>query len=275
MDLDKLAEEYPTCQFICMQVYSYSGCPYEELLDGSIFVADPSSPGDGPGGQRILSAARLTGSGTQNISGFLYMDYFERTHLFNCDATLNVQNRSTASGVGITGSICKVIFDDHVTAVPKTLRGIDTALLTAAVCCKRIVLCSSEEEGDKTAKEPKVIVVERGDLNEFAFFQKAQQIALTSVPTHSHKLPPAELLPADLAGAPVLLISGDLPDTNALVQSLPSAVLNSADRKLTVFNLGVDYTKEQAEREVPAVEGTIRYVCGPGALKILTGLAQE
>ena len=78
-------------------------------------------------------------------------------------------------------------------------------------------------------------------------------------------------MPADLAAEPVLLISGDLPDTTGLVQSLPAAVLKAEKRNLTVLNIGVDYTKEQ-EREIPAVDGTVRYVCGPGALKLLAGL---
>jgi stress response protein SCP2 len=272
IDLDLVDQHYPNCQYIGLQVYSFCGHAFEDLHDASVFVSDPTTTGDGPGGTAILSAARLTGKGAQSVAGFLYFDYYSRTHLFCTDATLAVQNRSTVQGVGICGSICKMVFDEHCSTLPKTLRGIDVALLTAATLNQQIILVAAEEEGDKTANVQKCIVVKREGLNSFEFYMKAAQIALAAVPTHGHTLPSSELFP-DLKNEPVLLISGDLPMFEALVVSLPSDFLQQKNRQLKVLNVGVDITKTMP-REVALVEGEVEYVQGPGALKLLTGLAE-
>lgn len=216
-----------------------------------------------------MSAARLMSSGTQNIAAFVYFDYYGRTHLFCVDQTLDTNFRSTSGkGAATVGDICKIIYEDHITSAPKTLRGIDVAMLTAACRAKRAVIvhASDMEIGTK-----EVTVVEKGDLNEYQFFVKLVATALKCVPTHSHILP-TELLEPLLQGKErVLLIAGDMPEYTQLVRSLPRTVLANVQDTLTTVNVGASVTK-RLQREVPNVEGKIDAVQGPGALEMLTKL---
>mmetsp|Transcript_14462 Transcript_14462/g.38098 ORF Transcript_14462/g.38098 Transcript_14462/m.38098 type:complete len:239 (-) Transcript_14462:396-1112(-) len=59
---------------VVVLVFAFSGQDMDDLYDASCFVADPSRPGTGPGGTNILSAARLTGKGQCNLSGFITLD---------------------------------------------------------------------------------------------------------------------------------------------------------------------------------------------------------
>jgi hypothetical protein len=44
--------------YVAVVTFSYSGQPMDDLFDASVFAANPSRPGNGPGGMDVLSAAR-------------------------------------------------------------------------------------------------------------------------------------------------------------------------------------------------------------------------
>ncbi len=270
IDLVKLRVEFPTVAFVVMQVYSYSGVPYEDLADGSVFLADPSTPGDGPGGQSIISAARMTGAGTNNIASFLHFDAYGRTHFFNVDQTLNTESRSTTSGAGLVGSVGQTIYDDRVASTPKTLRGIDVSSICAAVLAKRVLIV----HGDAVDPINKMAVTEVVPQdNAFDTYVEINRAALAVPATHSMLLPTELLAPLLEKETRVTLMHGALPEYNRLVQSLPLSVLNAPNRRLTTINVGVDVTK-RGDREVPGLEGVVDAVQGPGALELLVGLSE-
>ena len=77
----------------------------DDLYDASVFVADPSSAGTGPGGTRILTAARLTGKGRCNVSAMLSIDRkLHRQYLTCVDATMNVGSINAASANSLLAS---------------------------------------------------------------------------------------------------------------------------------------------------------------------------
>ena len=77
----------------------------DDLYDASVFVADPSMAGTGPGGTRILTAARLTGKGRCNVSAMLSIDRkLHRQYLTCVDSTMNVGQINAASANGLVAS---------------------------------------------------------------------------------------------------------------------------------------------------------------------------
>ena len=78
----------------------------DDLYDASIFVADPTAAGTGPGGTRILSAARLTGKGTCNVAGFVSIE--DELQFLTCvDATMNITNVSASGSKQIVAKALK------------------------------------------------------------------------------------------------------------------------------------------------------------------------
>jgi hypothetical protein len=117
LDMPALRKAHPTCKYAAVVVYAYSGQSMDQLHDASVFVANPNSSGDGPGGTDILSAAKLTGKGTVNLSGYVEIESLSggavaianekwtdvRYHFVAVDQTLNVNNRSATDGNGAIG----------------------------------------------------------------------------------------------------------------------------------------------------------------------------
>ncbi|CAN0403384.1 unnamed protein product, partial [Ectocarpus fasciculatus] len=71
IDFAKLREGFPQARYIVLAVYSYSRQKWDELEDASVFVANPHVLGTGPGGMSVICAARLTGSATTSVAGYL------------------------------------------------------------------------------------------------------------------------------------------------------------------------------------------------------------
>ncbi|CBJ28634.1 conserved unknown protein [Ectocarpus siliculosus] len=71
IDFAKLREGFPKARYIVLAVYSYSRQKWDDLEDASVFVANPHVLGTGPGGMSVICAARLTGSATTSVAGYL------------------------------------------------------------------------------------------------------------------------------------------------------------------------------------------------------------
>eukprot|EP00939_MAST-03C_sp_MAST-3C-sp1_P004393 g4393.t1 len=109
IDLDALLKGFPTCQYVAIVVYSYSGQALDDLPDASVFVADPTQAGSGPGGCKIIAANRMTGGGTAKLAGYLSLDRIRLDPTViekHAAASAAVAGRSTYSDV--LGSIVRV-----------------------------------------------------------------------------------------------------------------------------------------------------------------------
>lgn len=175
LDLPALRRAHPTCRYCALAVYAYTGQSMDDLYDASVFVANPNSSGDGPGGIDILTAAKLTGQGTTNLAAYVEIELTDadpsphqgdqwmhgvRYHFVNCDQTLNVRH---ANATGSSGTIAEALRrvvqtgprpakavpivedsqkDDDVTSTRSSasLRLRDAATLMAATTADRVLV---------------------------------------------------------------------------------------------------------------------------------------
>jgi hypothetical protein len=178
VDLADLHKKCPEAAHIAILVFAYSGQDMDDLYDASVFVADPSCTGSGPGGTRILSAARLTGKGKVNVAGFVSVEQASTTraprqYLTCVDATMGFSNASAASSKDIVSKTLKRL----TRAAAQQERRLNLAQLSAMQAVAMgadeiIVLHGSAEAGDfETYRRPISSLASSDRQFDFPFFE--------------------------------------------------------------------------------------------------------
>lgn len=147
IDLEALASEFPEAAFVCFVVYSYSGQAFEDMHDSSVFVADAARSGQGPGGTAVLSAARLTGAGQQNVAAYLrvsdgHLDFV------NIDATLNTRVHTASADRSPTSDTVKRTHEALTSRLWPEVRLSFAASVLGAAFCDRTIIVSAEGAGE-------------------------------------------------------------------------------------------------------------------------------
>jgi len=199
-----------------------------------VFVANPAEAGDGPGGVQLLSAARLSGSGTLNNAGYLTLGGDITT--FTClDHTMNGNQSQIESSSSVITSQLKRVVEGNASRA--TLRLLHATALSCAANCNRVYLVG-EAGAVCVQREPQESVVQ--------FYEKVAA-ALNAQPPALHPSLTAlseAALAAPASGAACVLYAGGRDVLEDIVRANPN--LNKQGCRLTV----VDVTSGDAEVKV-------------------------
>lgn len=147
---------FPTCRYVCICVYSFTGQPMEKLKDASVFVTDPNATGSGPDNTKLLAASRLQGQGTCFFVGYLEIkdtvlkDHAECWSFTQCSQLLNTNTRSaTSSSNLIRETMQRMVLSEKESP---SLRIYEYASFVAANLANVVVLYVSSKK-DKNEKD--------------------------------------------------------------------------------------------------------------------------
>jgi len=248
LDLPLLKKEYPTCRFVAIMAYVYSGS-LDRLHDASAFVGNPLKAGTGPGGIELISAARLSGKGRTNICGFLSLEE-ERQYFYCVDHTLNVQVK-TASG---SNTHIKTIGQQIMKGVGKTIKLQTLTSLYSSLISDEVHIL--HDGGETTLYYNDIDSAQR---NFYTFFNKINETfnnlktALKPKPKISEK-----------EGQKLVIFGGDLMDHRMIAADNPFYTKTGT---LTVVNVCSDI-KRVENIKINNI-GTVRLVRGTETLDIL------
>lgn len=117
----------PSCKYIVIGAYAYSGQDMDALDEASMYVANPHGRGAGPGGMQVLTACRLTGAGTVNAGLCLTLHAAVApgqppgVEIMALDHTVKGSQQATAEGASrLLGRVVKAAVDapDPITLGP-------------------------------------------------------------------------------------------------------------------------------------------------------------
>ena len=210
IDFEALRAGFPSAKYVVIMVYSYAGMPYDDMEDASVFVANPFKPGTGPGGLDIVSAARLSGEGTVNISG--YIDIQEDRKMFYCiDHSPNSSSRNAAGSTSFVANLMSTIVAANND--PNAFRSLHQSAFLASAIAKRVSII----HGDGVE-----------DLPEGASLSEIMDALFTLSPTNK----PVYNLKSDASS--LIMFGGDLDDATAAAGANSAAQLAQTSAGLSV-----------------------------------------
>eukprot|EP00940_MAST-03C_sp_MAST-3C-sp2_P003209 g3209.t1 len=159
IDIPMLRNGFPKCRYVAIVVYSFSGQSLDTLPDASVFIADPTKSGSGPGNCQVIAANRMSGVGGVKFCGYLSIEAGleprDPTHLvyFNANQSLNSQARSATMSAKLIKTTLERMVDSE--AQSPNVKFAKIAAMLAAYTSDTVVISAARPPATTTTTDDK------------------------------------------------------------------------------------------------------------------------